>query len=118
MSSEPVFHVALAADWASAQEAGDYRVSTLGVTLEQEGFLHGSFAHQWRDVLARYYAGVTEPLVLLTINADRLSAPVVVEVPAGAPEGTEAFPHVYGPLNLDAVVDVRPLDRPEAPLPE
>ena len=77
MSSEPVFHVALAADWASAQEAGDYRVSTLGVTLEQEGFLHGSFAHQWRDVLARYYAGVTEPLVLLTINADRLSAPVV-----------------------------------------
>ena len=66
MATEHVFHLALASDWETAQVAGDYRVSTLGVSLEQEGFLHASFAHQWEGVLARYYADVEEPLVLLT----------------------------------------------------
>jgi glutathione S-transferase len=64
VATEPVFHLALASDWSAAQEAGDYRVSTIGVTLEQEGFLHASFAHQWEGVRSRYYADVTEPLVL------------------------------------------------------
>ena len=62
---ERIFHVALAADWATAQEAGDYRISTLGRTLEQEGFIHASRADQWPGVRERFYAGVTEPLVLL-----------------------------------------------------
>ena len=96
------------ADWEAAQEAGDYRVSTLGRSLEDEGFLHASFAHQWPGVLAAYYADVEEPLVLLEVDPDLLDVPLVVEDRrAGA--GREAFPHVYGPLPVAAVVGVRPL---------
>ncbi len=111
MDTEHVFHIALAADWEAAQEAGDYRVSTLGRTLEQEGFLHASFTHQWQGVRAAFYADVGDPLVLLEIDPGRLDVPLVVESPDGRP-GAEAFPHVYGPLPVSAVVTVRPLDGP------
>ena len=106
MATERLFHVALLADWEAAQQAGDYRVSTIGRSLEDEGFLHASFAHQWRGVLAAYYAGVDEPLVLLEVDPDLLDVPVVVETPEGA---DQAFPHLYGPLPVAAVVDVHPL---------
>lgn len=109
MATDPVFHVALAADWAAAQATGDYRVSTLGRTLEQEGFLHMSYAHQWPGVLAACYTDVAEPLVLLEVDPDRLDVRLVVEAPAGSAPGAEEFPHLYGPLPLDAVVSVRPL---------
>ncbi|RNL65501.1 DUF952 domain-containing protein [Nocardioides marmoriginsengisoli] len=101
-----MFHVALVSDWEAAVAAGDYRVSSLGVTLEQEGFLHASRADQWEGVLQRYYADVTEPLVLLVIDPARLTAPMVVEA-----VGQDTYPHIYGPLNVDAVVETRPLDR-------
>ena len=109
MATEHVFHVALAADWKAAQEAGDYRVSSLGRTLAEEGFLHASFAHQWPGVLSAYYAEVQDPLVLLEIDPDLLDVPLVVEAPAGAEPGADEFPHVYGPLPVAAVVAVRPL---------
>ena len=106
MATEHLFHVALLADWEAAQQAGDYRVSTIGRSLEDEGFLHASFAHQWRGVLAAYYAEVDEPLVLLEVDPALLDVPVVVETPEGA---DQAFPHLYGPLPVAAVVDVRPV---------
>lgn len=104
--AEHLFHLALRSDWEAAREVGEYRVSTLGRTLEDEGFLHASFRSQVEDVRSRFYAAVTEPLVLLEIDPDRLDVPVVVEVPDGA---DEAFPHLYGPLSTDAVVGVHPL---------
>ena len=106
MATEPVFHLALASDWAAAQADGDYRVSTLGVSLEQEGFLHAAFAHQWEGVRERYYTDVVDPLVLLEIDPDLLDVPLVVETPEGS---DEAFPHIYGPLPVAAVVDTRPV---------
>ena len=109
MATEHVFHVALASDWEAAQRAGDYRVSTLGRTLADEGFLHASYAHQWPGVRAAYYSGVTEPLVLLEIDPDLLDVPLVVEPPVGADPSSEAFPHINGPLPVRAVVVVRPL---------
>jgi len=96
-----VHHVALATDWAAAQRQGDYRVSTRGRTLEQEGFVHCSHGHQWERVRAAYYADVTEPMVLLTVETDLLTSPVVEE---------GGFPHVFGPIDVVAVVDVRSLD--------
>ena len=103
-----LFHIALASDWEEARAAGEYRVSTVGRTLEEEGFLHMSYAAQWPGVLAAYYRDVTEPLVLLEVDPGRVGSPVVVEAPAGAPQGAGGFPHVYGPLPVDAVVAVHP----------
>jgi uncharacterized protein (DUF952 family) len=102
-----IFHVATAADWRQARERGSYTTSTLGRTLAEEGFVHASRADQWQGVLARFYADVTEPLVLLAVETDLLDVPVVEEPPA--PGVTETFPHVYGAIPVAAVVDVRPL---------
>jgi len=98
----PVYHLALAADWEHAQDQGEYAVSTLGRTLAEEGFIHASRADQWPGVRELFYADVAEPLLLLVIDPARLEAEVREErVP-----GTDAtFPHVYGPINLDAVVE-------------
>ena len=108
MATERLFHLALRRDWEEAREseAGEYQVSTRGRTLAEEGFLHAAFAHQWEGVRERYYADVTEPLVLLEVDPALLDVPLVVETPEGA---DDAFPHIYGPLPVTAVVDVRPL---------
>jgi uncharacterized protein (DUF952 family) len=98
-----IFHIATITDWDAARAAGDYRVSTLGQTLADVGFIHCSTAAQVQKVADRFYCGV-EHLVLLTIETERLSALVRFD-----PIGSDSYPHIYGPLNLDAVIDVTPL---------
>lgn len=107
-----IFHLALASEWAAAQQTGAYTTSTLGRTLADEGFIHASRADQWTGVRDRFYADVTEPLVLLHIDTDLLDVPVVEEPPA--PGMTETFPHIYGRLPVAAVVKAIPLS-PAAP---
>jgi uncharacterized protein (DUF952 family) len=103
-----IFHVATLADWTAAQAAGRYTTSTRGRTLAEEGFIHASRADQWQGVRNRFYADVTEPLVLLVIETDLLSAPVVEEH-VGDDDGEETFPHVYGAIEPAAVTRVLPL---------
>ncbi len=102
-----IFHLALASDWAAAQRAGAYTTSTVGRTLAEEGFIHCSRGDQWTTVRDLYYGDVAEPLLLLQIDTDRLDVPVVEEPPE--PGSTETFPHMYGPLPLDAVVKAIPV---------
>ena len=100
-----IFHLALQSAWDDAQAAGVYRVSTLGLSLDDVGFIHCSQAQQVDGVHERFYGGVTEPVLLLTIDTDLLTAPWQLdEVPGQA----DPFPHVYGPVNLDAVTAVEP----------
>ena len=99
-----IFHVASRSDWEEALRSGHYTTSTRGRTLEQEGFLHASRADQVDDVLGRFYADVTEPLVLLEVDTDLLDVPWRED-----PVDHDTFPHVYGPLATSAVVDVRPV---------
>lgn len=97
-----IFHIARQADWEAALTAGTYRQSTLGRTLEQEGFIHCSERQQVAGVANAFYRDV-DGLVLLVIDMDRVGAEVRYEAVGG---GTERFPHIYGPLNVDAVVAV------------
>lgn len=99
-----IYHIATAADWDQAQRTGRHTVSTLGQSLDEVGFLHASRADQWREVRRRFYGEVSEPLLLLEIDTDLLTSPWRED-----PVDEETFPHIYGPLNLDAVVDVTPL---------
>jgi uncharacterized protein (DUF952 family) len=99
-----VFHIAERSRWEAAKVAGAYAWSTLDRTLEQEGFLHASRKDQWEAVRERYYAGVRTPLVLLVIDTDLLTSPWSED-----PVGDDTYPHIHGPLNPAAVVDVRPL---------
>ena len=59
-------------------------------------------------MLGSFYAGVQDPLVLLTIGPDLVPAEIRYETPTGA---TEAFPHIYGPLPITAVTGVVPIPR-------
>ena len=101
-----IFHIATASDWSAARRSGGYTTSTRGRTLEQEGFIHASRREQVGGVFAAFYADAQEPLVLLTIDTDRLDVPWRQD-----PVGEDTFPHLYGPLSPDAVVRVQQLDR-------
>lgn len=98
-----IYHVATRSDWARAVEAGEYRISTIGRSLEDEGFIHSSTEQQVERVANRYYHGMID-LVLLTIELERVKPEVRFD-----PVGNETYPHIYGPLNVDAVVRVTPL---------
>ena len=101
-----IFHIATAADWRRTLETGRYTTSTVGRSLEDEGFIHASRRDQVQGVFERYYASLREDLVLLTIDPARLESEVRVEA-----VGDDDYPHVYGPINRRAVVDVEPLNR-------
>ena len=98
-----IYHIASATDWSEARRLGQYTTSTRGRTLAEEGFIHASRADQWEGVRERFYADATESLVLLEIDTDLIHVPVLEEA---APGTDETFPHVYGPLDVDAVVQV------------
>jgi uncharacterized protein (DUF952 family) len=99
-----IYHLATAADWDEAQRSPHgYATSTLGVTLAQQGFIHCSFADQVQGTADRFYAGRTD-VVLLAIDPAQVASPVRVD-----PVGEDAFPHVYGPLNVSAVRSASPL---------
>jgi uncharacterized protein (DUF952 family) len=103
-----LFHVALAEDWAAAGATGEYTTSTRGRSLAEEGFIHCSFAEQVDATAARFYADVDDAVVL-RIDPGRLSSRVIVEDLDGT---GEPFPHVYGPIPVSAVIEVRLLRPP------
>jgi uncharacterized protein (DUF952 family) len=101
-----IFHIALPEDWAAAQAAGAYTVSTRGVSLDEQGFIHaGEDLEQVEFVRSLAYNDV-EDLLLLVIDETKLDVPLKREE---APEVGMVFPHIYGPLPLAAVVEVRRL---------
>ena len=108
---ERIFHIATDADWRRTLESGSYTTSTAGRSLEDEGFIHASRRDQVQGVFDRYYRNAGERLVLLTIDPARLAdAEVRVEA-----VGDDTYPHVFGPINRTAVVDVAPLNRRGGP---
>ncbi len=100
-----IFHITDAATWQQSQLQGRHTGSTRGIDLVEEGYIHCSTGDQWPGVIERFYAGATD-LILLHVDEKRLTSPLVYEQLPGAPD---TFPHVYGPINLDAVVDTEPI---------
>ncbi|HSF98875.1 MAG TPA: galactose-1-epimerase [Ornithinibacter sp.] len=114
-TSGPIHHLAEAVHWQQAHTTGEYRQSTLGRSVEDEGFIHCSTPRQVAGVLARHYDTYAGDLVLLTIDPDRLRSPLQWDV--ADPATGERFPHIYGPLSPDAVVAARTLHPPHAAPP-
>ena len=106
-----IFHITSRAAWEEAQQRGDYRTES----LETEGFIHCSTPSQVLPVAENFYKGQSG-LILLGIESALLSSALKWEPPSGGspppgvPEG-DSFPHIYGPLNLDAVVKTFDLEK-------
>ncbi|MEU0134249.1 DUF952 domain-containing protein [Streptomyces sp. NPDC006296] len=103
--TEQLLHLTEEPLWEAARTAGTYEWSTRGRTLREEGFIHCSLPHQLPAVAKAVYGSGTEGLVVLVIDTGRLTAPVRYEA---VEPGGEEFPHLYGPLPVSAVVEVRP----------
>ena len=99
-----IYHIAAAADWEQARRDGQYTTSTRGRTLAEEGFIHASTAAQVALVANAYYQGVPD-LVLLVIDPERVRPELRYE---HVPGQDQPYPHIYGPLNADAVLAARP----------
>ena len=98
------YHIVDRDVWARAQEAGSYRPAS----VDEEGFIHCSYPAQVVMPANRYYHGQTN-LVLLRIDPAKVTSEVrhdPVEVSRAGVVAEEVFPHIYGPLNPDAVVAV------------
>lgn len=93
-----IYHIVTPAQWAAFADDIHYEAAS----LHTEGFIHASTKEQVVATMNRYYKG--EPLVyLLKIEVERLNEELKYEL---APSVNEMFPHIYGPLNKDAVVNV------------
>jgi uncharacterized protein (DUF952 family) len=100
-----IYHVTTAAAWYAAKEKGFYEVPS----LQSEGFIHCSQDYQVAGVLERYFTG-KKNLVKLVIDTDKLTSKYVFD---WSPASADTFPHVYGPINIDAVVDTENLPAAE-----
>ena len=102
-----IYHIAYPADWEKAKADDAYTVSTKGRTLAEQGFIHASDMVQVALVANALYRE-DDGLIVLVIDTDRLNAEVKYEL---VPGSDAPFPHIYGPVNPDAVVEVLPLER-------
>jgi uncharacterized protein (DUF952 family) len=97
--SEFILHITSRASWSAAQKSGEYTAGSLA----GEGFVHCSKVDQIIRVANLGFAG-QRGMVLLVIDPARLASELRWE--PGVDLGTELFPHIYGAINLDAVMDV------------
>ena len=97
-----IYHLTYKDAWESARPTGEYAAPSLA----EEGFIHCSKdIPQLLKVAARLYPG--EPgLMVLDVDLDKLAAPLKNEPSRSG----EIYPHIYGILNVDAVVQERPLE--------
>jgi uncharacterized protein (DUF952 family) len=93
-----IYHVAFADTWDDARQKGYYEHPS----LKDEGFIHCSQEQQVAGVLERYFAGKTG-LVKLVIDTNKLTSKLVFD---WSPSTQDTFPHIYGPINSEAVLDV------------
>lgn len=106
-TSGRLLHMAEPDAWAAAPADGAYRPASLAT----EGFVHCSTEAQLAGTYRRYYEGRTD-LVLLEVDPARLGG---AEVRWEEGSGGERFPHVYGPIPVEAVRSAVVLEPPVDP---
>ncbi len=91
-----IYHVANPLDWAQTlQQSKDYDAA-----IVPEGFIHCCTCPQLKGVLARHFPDALN-LILLCLDEKRIKAEIRYENLSG---GRAQFPHIYGSINLDAVI--------------
>ena len=106
-----IVHLVPASEWPGIDAAAEYRPAT----LEASGYVHCVAPGRTVAVAEALFSG-RDDLLAVCLDADRLDAPVRYETAdtpsddgdADGGDTVDDFPHVYGPLNADAVVAVVP----------
>ena len=93
-----IFHITKRQEWDRATAEGVYRSET----FPTEGFIHCSTSEQVIAVANIRFRG-QKGLVLLAMDSDRITAEIRYENLEG---GVQMFPHIYGEINIDAVLSV------------
>jgi uncharacterized protein (DUF952 family) len=93
-----IFHITTKVEWEAAQRKGYYDT----LSLKDEGFIHCSEDRQVSVVLNRYFQNKRD-LVKLVVETDRLKSPYYFDWSSSV---EDTFPHVYGPINIDAVREI------------
>ena len=92
-----IVKIAKCHDWDAARSTGSYKPSS----FETDGFIHCSILEEVADVANYHYLGDTD-LLLLYIDSERVVSEIRYET---AGDDDVLWPHIYGPLNLDAVYE-------------
>jgi uncharacterized protein (DUF952 family) len=99
-----IYHITTKPEWKAAQAQGHYE----SASLKEEGYIHCSEERQLPEVLERYFKEKKE-LIKLVIDTEKLSSPLIYD---WSPSIEDTFPHIYGPINLEAVREVVPVNLP------
>ena len=97
MEPTTIYHIAQKADWQQAVLSGLY----FPASFDQERFIHCSTSEQVEGVLERYFQN--QSVLKLTIDAALLVHPPKFE---WATSVNQLFPHIYGPINIEAVIGI------------
>lgn len=97
-----LLHITTPAAWEKTQGQDEYTAPS----LESEGFIHCSAIEQLVDTANIHFQGQS-PLVVLVIDTTLVEAPIRYEEPLGSSTRNPnlRFPHVYGPIPVNAVVE-------------
>jgi len=96
-----IFHITTKAEWDAAKRKGFYDT----LSLKDEGFIHCSEDRQISGVLQRYFQNKKD-LVKLVVKTEKLKSPFFFDWSTSV---EDTFPHVYGPINLEAVEEIVPV---------
>lgn len=101
----PIYHLAWRSQWEDGLRGNEYHAASLA----SEGFIHATREPgQVIDVANRFFASEpSEELLVIAVDESKLAVPVREEDPGVG----HLFPHIYGPIDLAAVVSVRPVQR-------
>lgn len=101
MKNDLIFHITTKKGWKEYQKNGSYEPES----LEQEGFIHCSKGSQLQEIANRLFSGKRK-ILLLVIDVSTLRSELKYD---SDEQSGEQFPHIYGPLNIDAVIDKIPV---------
>ena len=93
-----IYHIVTPEVWEHFKSKNFYEAES----LQTEGFIHCSFADQLAGVLQRYYSGA-EKVFVLEIEPEKLTSELVNEPSTN----DEIYPHIYGKINRDAIIDIK-----------
>jgi uncharacterized protein (DUF952 family) len=102
-----ILHITTKSDWEKAKQNGEYT----SASLKSDGFIHCSTLQQTVDTANLFFKG-QNGLVLLSIDENKLTSECKYEDPAGNgedkhdPRFDNLFPHIYGPINIDSIVNI------------